>query len=585
MLSIRAGCVRAEEEDLAGRKRGAAAWAGGLVERRRRPGRARVHDASPCRWARLRAVVVVVGGGGVVVVDSPVVVVVVGGGGGVAMYCWLPFTALFHSLTVPLTGPEVVVVDIVVVGGGGGGAIEVLLAAPLGVGDDGALRLWPLCLRQVAPARVRAVRTWKGDVSSPPESRVSQKVSHCKRKKNRRKIVEKKSLDLPPRPHGNPARLSTPTSCCAPLPSCRRRYFVCVHAWVADQIVPLPRVCAGVCTANTRTQVEGYLRLESRVAHVSLSPRDPRTGSVSCADGTSVIAVFPAAAPAAAQPPVADAARDGEGGREPIDGGGAAGGEGGGGGQGAVESGAAAAAATATAGGGSGGGGVGGLPVNGGRGSGEGGNGAGGGGGENGEAVSGDGMDVDGSDGHDGGGGGGGDVGTGSSDPPTATAAATAAATTEAPETIAAAPAAPASATTATATGTEPSKTAAISVVADSSGSPRRSKGSNARSAEPLKLWDPTRQLDLFSVTGPPSAPNDAGAGDSPGNSSEPGNNNSGSSISSSSASGAEIKAGSRIPLQPCRVAWGADGETLFLLNHEGVRSLFVVYIRAQGCP
>eukprot|EP00752_Nemacystus_decipiens_P018532 g16615.t1 len=331
-------------------------------------------------------------------------------------------------------------------------------------------------------------------------------------------------------------------------------------------------------------QVEGYLRLSSRVAHVSLSPKDPRTGSVSCADGTSFIAVFPTAppvaAPAAEQPSAKHAAPREEAEGEPQLGEGEARGEGG---EGGVESGAPAA-------GGWGGGGEGGLSLNGGRAGGA------GGAGDKGEGVPGDVMDVGGcSDSHGGGVDGGGGDGTGSDGPrpATATAEATAPAQTGtaggAPKpaapaapplvpgptaTATAAPATPAIAAASTTQVPAPAPTAgaAVSVVADNNnnGSPRRSKGSNhARAAELLKLWDPTRQLDLFSTTGPSSTPNDAGAGESPGTSPEPGNTN-GSSGIGTSTNGAEGKAGGKVPLQPCRVAWGSDGETLFLLNHEG---------------
>lgn len=51
------------------------------------------------------------------------------------------------------------------------------------------------------------------------------------------------------------------------------------------------------------SQVQGYLRLPSRVAHVSISPVDPRRGSVCCVDGTSFLVDFPAVAPHS--PPVA----------------------------------------------------------------------------------------------------------------------------------------------------------------------------------------------------------------------------------------------------------------------------------------
>lgn len=48
---------------------------------------------------------------------------------------------------------------------------------------------------------------------------------------------------------------------------------------------------------DIRAQVQGYLRLRSRVAHVSLSPMDPRRGSVCCVDGTSFLFDFPPVVP------------------------------------------------------------------------------------------------------------------------------------------------------------------------------------------------------------------------------------------------------------------------------------------------
>lgn len=50
------------------------------------------------------------------------------------------------------------------------------------------------------------------------------------------------------------------------------------------------------------TQAEGYLRLDSRVNHVSLSPVDRRRGTVCCADGTSYVADFPPPPSSSKQP-------------------------------------------------------------------------------------------------------------------------------------------------------------------------------------------------------------------------------------------------------------------------------------------
>lgn len=50
-------------------------------------------------------------------------------------------------------------------------------------------------------------------------------------------------------------------------------------------------------------QAEGYVRLSSRVAHVSLSPVDPRRGTVCCTDGTSYVVDFPAP-PSSKLPPL-----------------------------------------------------------------------------------------------------------------------------------------------------------------------------------------------------------------------------------------------------------------------------------------
>ncbi|CAM9407436.1 unnamed protein product, partial [Ectocarpus sp. 12 AP-2014] len=43
-------------------------------------------------------------------------------------------------------------------------------------------------------------------------------------------------------------------------------------------------------------EVEGCLRLPCRIVHASLSPSNPRCGTVCCADGSSFLADFPSAA-------------------------------------------------------------------------------------------------------------------------------------------------------------------------------------------------------------------------------------------------------------------------------------------------
>ena len=61
-------------------------------------------------------------------------------------------------------------------------------------------------------------------------------------------------------------------------------------------------------TLSLPHQVESYLRLACRVAHVSLSPRDPRRGTLSSTDGTTYVVDFPI--PSARRTPVNIASND-----------------------------------------------------------------------------------------------------------------------------------------------------------------------------------------------------------------------------------------------------------------------------------
>lgn len=101
----------------------------------------------------------------------------------------------------------------------------------------------------------------------------------------------------------------------------------------------------------------------------------------------------------------------------------------------------------------------------------------------------------------------------------------------------------------------------------------------NAQRARTVKIWDPVQQLQLFSAvtstaTGKCSGTDEkavieptadtagVGAGFPPGSGS--------GGVSGGGGSGSKPQ--SRTPVQPGRAAWCEDGETIFLLTHEGER-------------
>ncbi|CAM9884621.1 unnamed protein product, partial [Ectocarpus fasciculatus] len=77
------------------------------------------------------------------------------------------------------------------------------------------------------------------------------------------------------------------------------RYMVAAYVqkrktWPNGEEVLLPGLA--VLWDMVEEEVKGFLRLPSRIVHASLSPSNPRCGSVCCADGNSFLAEFPSAA-------------------------------------------------------------------------------------------------------------------------------------------------------------------------------------------------------------------------------------------------------------------------------------------------
>ncbi|CAN0338114.1 unnamed protein product, partial [Ascophyllum nodosum] len=83
-------------------------------------------------------------------------------------------------------------------------------------------------------------------------------------------------------------------------------YFPRRKLWPNGEEVLLPGMVAFWDVVEGH--VESYLRLACRVAHVSLSPRDPRRGTLSSTDGTTYVVDFPI--PSARRTPVNIASND-----------------------------------------------------------------------------------------------------------------------------------------------------------------------------------------------------------------------------------------------------------------------------------
>lgn len=114
----------------------------------------------------------------------------------------------------------------------------------------------------------------------------------------------------------------------------------------------------------------------------------------------------------------------------------------------------------------------------------------------------------------------------------------------------------------------------------------------NAQRARTIKIWDPVQQLQLFSPATSTASGKCSGTGEKtvieptagttgveiafpPGSAS--------GSVSGGGGSGSGSKPQSRIPVQPGRAAWCEDGETFFLLNHEGERPVLRTRLGYKG--
>lgn len=98
----------------------------------------------------------------------------------------------------------------------------------------------------------------------------------------------------------------------------------------------------------------------------------------------------------------------------------------------------------------------------------------------------------------------------------------------------------------------------------------------NAQRARTIKIWDPVQQLQLFSAL-TSTATETCWRNDKrtdvetrAGTASDEAGFPPGSATAGVSVGGSGSRAHSRTPVQPGRAAWCEDGETLFLLNHEG---------------
>ncbi|CAM9873098.1 unnamed protein product [Pylaiella littoralis] len=353
-------------------------------------------------------------------------------------------------------------------------------------------------------------------------------------------------------------------------------------------------------------QVEGYLRLQSRVVHVSLSPKDPRRGSVCCLDGTSFVVIFPVGAATAAVTTAVNMAAAGGSTDFPVAPRGGPsllpGGDGGGPGEQqrgkcACSSDGSSVTSEAVASEGEGGGnsaekhGLVGAKDEG-----------------DGTAINVEQLAA--------GGGGGGGIDNCLSDPLTPAAAAARGRGREKSDDDAMDVDRPFGDISAdksltgplSAAEAEESLSAAVTTTASERNNGKLLMGNME------KLWDPVLQMDLFSCSSfsssfsttttagvaPPAAAVDPGSSNgrgtedpgnclelgtgndyscdtSAGNKNKNNKNNSGAGAAGGGGAGAcsgagsgGLKATSKIPFQACRVTWCEDGETLFLLNHAG---------------
>lgn len=353
-------------------------------------------------------------------------------------------------------------------------------------------------------------------------------------------------------------------------------------------------------------QVEGYLRLQSRVVHVSLSPKDPRRGSVCCLDGTSFVVIFPVGAATAAVTTAVNMAAAGGSTDFPVAPRGGPsllpGGDGGGPGEKqrgkcACSSDGSSVTSEAVASEGEGGGnsaekhGLVGAKDEG-----------------DGTAINVEQLAA--------GGGGGGGIDNCLSDPLTPAAAAARGRGREKSDDDAMDVDRPFGDISAdksltgplSAAEAEESLSAAVTTTASERNNGKLLMGNME------KLWDPVLQMDLFSCSSfsssfsttttagvaPPAAAVDPGSSNgrgaedpgnclelgtgndyscdtSAGNKNKNNKNNSGAGAAGGGGAGAcsgagsgGLKATSKIPFQACRVTWCEDGETLFLLNHAG---------------